>query len=246
LADAKGSRPPGVGRAAGDPLRRRRSSSRNHLLRPQFLIATAIIRLVGDAGLVAFAHRIDAAGSSTGPGIASSATAIADQVLPSFVGRGGREEPLAAVLRGVFAGEERRPAEADGSLRLVIAPSRYREVDAAIRDVRARLERGAPAERIALLTRDLAVYGDLIEDVCRRYRVPVYFRKGKPLVANGLVKACLNVLRCVAEGFPRARLEAILDTDYLPAAPRRLVRLLRDVGFVAETARPLAACVRTG
>jgi RecB family exonuclease len=212
----------------------------------QFLIATSLIRLVGDAELIAFAHpeNVDATrfldrtwNRFVGdPG-------IADQVLPSFVARGGRQGSLAAALRGVFAAERPSAVAADASLRLVVAPSRYREVEAAVRDVRLRLERGERPERIALLARDLGVYGDLIEDVCRRYRVPVYFRKGKPLVANGLVKACLNALRCVAEGFPRARLEAVLDTDYLAAAPRGLVRTLRRVGYVAETARPLAECV---
>jgi hypothetical protein len=212
----------------------------------QFLIATAIIRLVGDAELVAFAHpeNVDATRflERTWNRFVGD-PAIADQVLPSFVAREGRSGSLAATLRGVFASEPKTPLPADGSVRLVVAPSRYREVEAAVRDVRRRLERGERAERMALLARDLATYGDLIEDVCRRYRVPVHFRKGKPLLANGLVKACLNVLRCVADGFPRARLEALLDTDYLPGARRRLVGALREVGFVAETARPLSACV---
>src|SRR6185503_7415772 len=132
---------------------------------------------------------------------------------------------------------------ADESIRLLIAPNRYGEVEAAVRDVRRRLEKGEAPERMAILARDLATYGDLVEDVCRRYRVPVYFRKGKPLLANGLVKACLNVVRCVVDGFPRARLEAVLDSDYLAAAPGRLVRTLRAVGFVAEGARPLAECI---
>src|SRR5204863_323576 len=161
------------------------------------------------------------------------------QVLPSFVERGGRGGSLAAALGGVFATERPVPAAPDGSIRVVVAPSRYREVEAAGRAIRARLERGAPPERIALLARDLAVYGDLIEDVCRRYRIPVYFRKGRPLLANGLVKACLDVVRCVVEGFPRARLEALLDSDYLGAAPPRLARTgARHGGHAARRAPP--------
>src|SRR5207245_11585316 len=108
-------------------------------------------------------------------------------------GRGGRSGSLAAALRGVVVTERPAPAPPDGSIRVVVAPSRYREVETAGRAIRARLERGAPPERIALLARDLGVYGDLIEDVCRRYRIPVYFRKGRPLVATGLVKACRDV-----------------------------------------------------
>src|SRR5439155_44448 len=108
------------------------------------------------------------------------------------VDRHGREW---RVCEGLAAAEAAgaRPPPPDGSIRVGVGPSRYREVEAAGRAIRARLEQGAPPERIALLARDLGVYGDLIEDVCRRYRIPVYFRKGRPLVANGLVKACLDV-----------------------------------------------------
>jgi RecB family exonuclease len=57
------------------------------------------------------------------------------------------------------------------------------------------------------------------------------------------VKACLNVLRCVTEGFPRRRLEALLDADYFRVGAPRLVRALREAGFVADGARPLADCI---
>jgi ATP-dependent helicase/nuclease subunit B len=212
----------------------------------QFLIATSLIRLIGDAELVAFAHEenVDATRflDRTWNRFVGD-PAIADQVLPSFVVRGGREGSLAAALRGVFAADRPPPVAGDDSIRVVVAPNRYREVEAAVRNIRRRLERGAPPERMAILARDLTAYGDLIEDVCRRYRVPVYFRKGKPLIANGLVKACLNVVRCVVEGFPRARLDAVLDSDYLPGAPARLVRTLRSIGFVGEAARLVTECI---
>src|SRR5262249_14928392 len=160
-----------------------------------------------------------------------------------FVARGGRQGALAAVLRGVFAPERPPPAPGDDSITFVVAPDRYREVEAAGRAIRTRLERGGPPERIALLARDLMLYADLIEDVCRRFRIPVYFRKGRAVLASGLVRACLNVLRCVAEGFPHGRLAALLDTDYFRAGGPGLARTLREVGFVAEAARPLADCV---
>ncbi|HZW91178.1 MAG TPA: hypothetical protein VFF12_19020, partial [Myxococcaceae bacterium] len=171
----------------------------------QFLIATSLIRLVGDAELVAFAHpeNVDATRflDRTWNRFVG-AEDIADQVLPSFVARGGRQGALAAVLRGVFAPERPPPAPGDDSITFVVAPDRYREVEAAGRAIRTRLEQGDPPERIALLARDLMLYADLIEDVCRRFRIPVYFRKGRAVLASGLVRACLNVLRCVAEGFP--------------------------------------------
>ena len=212
----------------------------------QFLIATSLIRLVGDAELVTLAHpeNVDATRflDRTWNRFVG-ASEIADQVLPDFVVRTGRQGSLAAALRGVFTVERPPPAPPDGSIRLRVAPNRYREVEAAGREIRSRLERGEPAERIAIVARDLGVYAELIEDVCRRYRIPVHFRRGMPLLATGIAKLVLNLLRCVAEGFPRHRLEALLDSEYLRAGPPGLLRALRDSGFVAEHVRPLAECL---
>src|SRR5262249_58458599 len=69
----------------------------------QFLIATALIRLVGDAELVAFAHpeNVDATRflDRTWNRFVGD-PAIADQVLPSFVERGGRPGSPPAPPRG--------------------------------------------------------------------------------------------------------------------------------------------------
>ncbi len=212
----------------------------------QFLLATSLIRLIGDAELIVFAHpeNVDATRfvERTWNRFVADAS-ISDQVLPSFVVRGGRQGNLAAVLRGVFAGTAPAPVDADGSIRLLEAPGRYAEVETVVRDIRRRLERGERSERIAILVRNLSVYGELIEDVCRRYRVPVYFRKGRSLVASGVGGAVLDLLRCVSEGFPRAPLAAILESDYFRRGRPELARALAQAGFVAEQARPLAECL---
>ena len=118
----------------------------------QFLVATSLIRLIGDAELIAFAHpeNVDATRfvERTWNRFVADAS-ISEQVLPSFVARGGRHGNLAAVLRGVFAGAAPEPVPPDGSIRMVAAPGRYAEVETAVRDIRRRLERGEPAERIA-------------------------------------------------------------------------------------------------
>ena len=109
----------------------------------QFLIATSLIRLIGDAELIAFAHPENVNATRfldrTWNRFVGSED-IADQVLPSFVARGGRQGSLAAALRGVFAPERPSPARGDGSITFVVAPDRYREVEAAGRDIRTRLE----------------------------------------------------------------------------------------------------------
>jgi len=212
----------------------------------QFLLATTLIRLIGDAELVAFSHpeNVDATRflDRTWNRFVA-AEPIADAVLPAFVARGGRAGSLAAALRGVFAPDRPPPAPSDGTIRLLVAPHRYGEVEAVGRAIRVRLERGESAERIAVLARDLTVYGDLVRDVARRFGIPVHFRHGTPLLAAGVIKACLNVLACALDGFPRERLEQLVDSDYFRIGHPRLLRLLREIGFIAEPARPLADCL---
>src|SRR5581483_1136637 len=96
----------------------------------QFLIATSVIRLVGDAELIAFAHpeNVDATRflERTWNRFVGD-PAIADQVLPSFVVRGGRQGSLATVLRDVFTAEPAGDAPDEGAVRILVAPERYRE-----------------------------------------------------------------------------------------------------------------------
>lgn len=213
----------------------------------EFLIATALITAVGDAELIVFAHptNVDAARflERSWNRFVSDQT-IADRVLPGFVFRGGRQGSLAAALAGVFMVERPPPAPPDGSIRLRTAPNRYGEVEAAVREIRERIAAGAPPERLAIIVRDLAAYGDLIEDVSRRFRVAVALRRTRPLESTPLFATVANVIACAVEGVPRERLATIAASDYFRRVPRSLDRLLREVGYVDAKVRPLAGCVR--
>jgi ATP-dependent helicase/nuclease subunit B len=212
----------------------------------QFLIATALIRLVGDAELVAFAHPGNVEATrflerTWNRFVASEA--IAEQMLPSFVARGGRQGSLAVVLRGLFAEPSPVPERGDGSIRVLAGPHRYGEVEAVLRDVRRRLEGGADPERVALVVRDLSPYAELLGDVARRFRVPVYFRRGTPLLASGAVREAVALVRCALEALPRARIAAIADSDYFRLRRPRVAALLEQLGYVSEAVCPLEACL---
>jgi ATP-dependent helicase/DNAse subunit B len=212
----------------------------------QFLIATALIRLVGDAELVAFAHpdNVDATrflDRTWNRFVASEP--IAAQVLPSFIARGGRQGSLAVALRGVFAQPAVDPAAGDGSIRLLVAPHRYGEVEAVLRDVRSCLERGLDPERVALVARDLGPYAELIDDVARRFRVPLYFRKGESLLASGAVREAIALVRCALDGVPRPRLAVVLDSDYFARRRPGASTLLARAGYVAAQVSSVDACL---
>jgi hypothetical protein len=212
----------------------------------QFLIATSIVRLVGDAELVAFAHpeNVDATrflDRTWNRFVASEA--IAEEVLPSFVIRGGRAGSLGVVLRGMFAAPEREPEPGDGSLRLLVAPHRYAEVETVLREVRDRLGSGGEAGRIALVARDMAAYRDLVDDVAQRFAVPVRFRHGASLLSAGVVRTILELWRCATEPLPRDRLAALAESDYFGAPAPGATEILRRAGYVDDEVCPLETCL---
>lgn len=212
----------------------------------QFLLATSLIRLVGDAELIAFAHPENVAATRFLDRTWNrfvGAEPIADQVLPSFVRREGRGGAIASLLRGVFAPDRPPPAEPDESVRVVVAPHRYGEVEAVLRDVRARLRGGAPAERVGILARDMTVYRDRLLDVARRFAVPIEVRRPGDCAAGGAARYVLDLWRVAADGLPRVALASALDADYVGGRPGRVARLLARVGYVAERVATVEECL---
>lgn len=212
----------------------------------QFLVATSLIRLVGDAELVAFAHPENVAATRFLDRTWNrfvGAEPIADQVLPSFVRREGRRGAIAAVLRGIFAADRPPPVPPDGSVRVVVAPHRYGEVEAVLRDVRRRLGAGTAPERIGILARDMTRYRDLLADVARRFDVPLDMRAASGAGASGAARWVLDLWRLAADGLPRIPLASALDSDYAGGAAGRTARLLARAGYVAERVASVEDCV---
>jgi RecB family exonuclease len=225
----------------------------------QFFITRALIRIVGDAELITLAHpeNVDATRfvERTWNRFVEDPT-IADRVLPDFVVRGGRTGTLARVLATLFiepkpampaAAVEPKPVgavpEADGSVAVVAAPTRYAEVEEAGRRIRDLLAGGLAPDRIAILVRDPTTYRDLVADVCRRYRIPVAFRHGRPLAEHGVVQQIVSVLRAVLEGLPRDGLVECLRSTYFRTAASGAVALLDVIGYVDEATAPIEACM---
>jgi len=208
----------------------------------QFLLATTLISLVGDAELVTHSEAVDvdemAFCQRTWNRFVEDST-IADLVLPEFVPRPQRRGNLGVLLDGLFRPASGAPVRRDGSVELMVAQSRYYECEEVGRRVRRLLEAGATPDRIAVLARGLGVYGDLLEDVFRRYRIPVYFRKGRPLASIGVTKHLVNLLRCVAEGFSRERLASVLGSPYFGLGIESAAALLAQAGYLDQRRTPI-------
>ena len=114
----------------------------------------------------------------------------------------GQEAP--PEIRGLIqsmAGLKKRPQEVGPRLARFKAGTRYEELEEAGQRIRALLDQGVSPRRIGLVCRNLAgLNGQMMEDVVRRYMIPLETRRGQPLLETGPVKAVLAGLTLAGQG----------------------------------------------
>lgn len=145
----------------------------------------------------------------------------------------GHRPPLTFLEQHLFDLNAPPPVDADGTLALIAAADREREVRAALRRVRALLQRGAAPEQIALLFRDGTVYVPLLREVAAEYGLPLAVYEGRPLVEAPAVAMFLAMLRLPLEDYPRRVLVEIW-------------RSLKGCPWAQRTEQPLPAAPAVG
>ncbi|HEY6395559.1 MAG TPA: 3'-5' exonuclease, partial [Candidatus Binataceae bacterium] len=222
----------------------------------QFMIASALIRMIGDARLTIQAQErsVDAQRFAhlTWNRFVQEQS-IADQVLPDFVRRGGRTGQLGFLLENIFV-EKRAAAPAyDGTVRIIEAPTPRAEAYEVGRAIRLLLERtgadSVPIERIAIVARDIGAYAEHLENVMREYRIPMRLTSARPLSASAPARLAIEILRVPGAGYPRVTVTKLIDSPLLSIAARQHRRILQDSGYIDRKTRPLEKCLeqfRTG
>ncbi|HEX9869080.1 MAG TPA: hypothetical protein VGC99_10865, partial [Candidatus Tectomicrobia bacterium] len=161
---------------------------------------------------------------------------LAALVLPEFARPRPRGGNLEALSERLFTrGPVGEAIEPDGTFTVIAAPGRAREVETIARRVRELLVRGVSPEQIAVVVRNIDQYGDLLESVCRRYRIPLWFRRGIPLFHVPLTKTVFSLLELADSTYPRAALLKLLTSSYLRpegAWPDDVVGLVNAVGYL--------------
>jgi ATP-dependent helicase/DNAse subunit B len=123
---------------------------------------------------------------------------------------------LTPLLDALFTGPGGNitPIAAPGPMTLLAAPGAYRECEEIGRSIRGLLEEGIDPAGVAILFRDLRSYGPMLEDVCRRFRIPVSFRRGAPLHTAPMVRACLAPFAVVQSRFGREEILSLCNSSY--------------------------------
>lgn len=150
------------------------------------------------------------------------------------------EGPFLTPLLATLLDGEEDGIDAPGETPLIAAPGPYRECEEIGRRIRGLLERGIDPASIAVLFRDIQGYGPMMEDVCRRYRIPVSYRRGAPLFTSPLVRACLAPFAAVRSRFGREELLALVKSTYLDGSPfgvspDAMEEVLIAAGYIDET-----------
>jgi PD-(D/E)XK nuclease superfamily protein len=210
----------------------------------QFMIVSALIRIVGDATLTIQAAEYPAASERFAELTWNRFVAeesIADMVLPAFVRRDGRPGRLGFVLEHLFLETAGSLPSPDDTIQIVEAPTALGEIEEVARAIRRAMEGPAPiaAERIAVVARSLTPYAAHLRTVFGRYGIPLQLEDPAPLRASAPARAVFDILRAARERFSREALAAICRSPHLKSASPGLVPMLAEIGYVDAGARPL-------
>jgi hypothetical protein len=220
-----------------------------HLSLAHYALVSLLIKLVDDGGMLqhfSSGLNVDAVSFAefTWQRFVADES-LAALVLPEFARprpRGGNLESLSERLFSREAGGE--AIAPDETLTIIAAPGRAREVEIVARRIRELLARGVFPEQIAIVVRHLEQYGDVLESVCRRYRIALWFRRGLPLFHVPLTKTVFSLLELADSSYPRTALLKLLTSSYLRPDgpwPQDVVGLVYAVGYLDRGHAPLPA-----
>ncbi len=164
---------------------------------------------------------------------------------------------LPHILANIFKSPEElarvKPLPPDGSVRVVSAQGLYREVEETGREIRRLLDQGVSPEQIGVVFRDLSEYGRIIEDVFNRFGLPLYFRRGNPLISNPLIKTILTVFEIIRSRYARDLVLKFLNSNYIRLPGKgvheglsagELEAIILESGMIDAESLPWKECLR--
>jgi hypothetical protein len=137
---------------------------------------------------------------------------LAERTFPEFC---RSSSPNGPVIERLFAfgsaGDLLNPLD---SLRIVEAPGRYSEVEFIGSEVSRLLANGVNPRDIAVAVRHIETYGEMIEDVFRRFGIPFRFQTGVPLLRIPFIKYWFSLLDLVTSERSRDDLARVIGSAY--------------------------------
>ncbi len=136
------------------------------------------------------------------------------------------ENPSMAAAEAVLAGDEAAGTSDGSAITICKCPTKYDEATFVAATVRRLLrEEGLRCRDIAVMARDLASYGDLLEDAFRRYEVPFFSDRRRPVTAQPLVAFTKLALSLAAAGPETGDILSLLKTGMTDCDPLAIADL---------------------
>ena len=128
----------------------------------------------------------------------------------------GLERVRTALFLAPGAAREPEPA-ADGSIRVIRAAGRTREVEEVARRIADLVRGGAEAGAIAVVARSLEPYANLVREIFPRYGIPLRVERPRRLADAPIVRAAMALVRPQAEGYAFRAVARLLRSSYFRA-----------------------------
>jgi hypothetical protein len=159
---------------------------------------------------------------------------LADKTFPDFCRASG---PASDLLERLFVWDSASPAALPTPrwLRIVHGRGRYSEAEAIGAAIGELLEKGADCNEIAVVVRNIEIYGELIADVFSRYGITHRFETGIPIIRVPFIKYWMALLDLVIGDRSRDSLARVMSSAYFE--PRLSLQVdvaqaLVDVGYI--------------
>lgn len=131
-----------------------------------------------------------------------------------------RSAVLTHIERHLFNLDAPAPIANDGTLTVIAAADREREVRAVLRRVQALVQQDTAPEQIAILCRDSHLYAPLLREVAAEYALPLALYEGLALNEAPPIITVLTMLWLPLEDYPRRSLvEVWRNLAYAPCWP---------------------------
>lgn len=133
------------------------------------------------------------------------------------------KEGITAIVNNLFKISKTNECVADanrsvcsgGSVSLIAGPGRYMEIEAVGREIRKLLQNGIKPNEIGVMFRDITIYEEIVGDVFKRFKIPLYFKRGRNLLGMPVIKNILSIYDTIEAGFERESVLKLLNSGYV-------------------------------
>ncbi len=159
--------------------------------------------------------------------------------------RNNSQGKLGEITKNYFrqgsATEGMEPVNIKDELILIETTGIYQEAEEIGKEIRKLLDEGVKPGGIGVLFRDLSLYSEMIEDVFQRFKIPMYFRRGRPLLSNNVMKTILSIFEVLNNNFERNTFLKIIRSNYIdfwagedPIAGERMESYILRAGIIDD------------